>query len=229
MDQARDRVGTTALLGMAKLLVLLGLFVFLPAGTLAYPHGWIFLLVFFGCMLAITVYLLRKDPELLRRRLESGPRAEKRPRQKLIVVLAIASFFSFLVVPALDHRFAWSRVPLPVAAAGDLLIGVGFFLIFLVFRVNSYAAAAVAVGAEQKVVDTGPYAWARHPMYAGGFVLLTGTPLALGSFWGLLALVPFTVVIVSRLRDEESLLSAELPGYEVYRRKVRHRLIPGVW
>jgi protein-S-isoprenylcysteine O-methyltransferase Ste14 len=133
------------------------------------------------------------------------------------------------VVPALDHRFAWSRVPIHFVVAGDLLVAAGFVIVFLVFRENSFASAAIEVGAGQKVIETGPYGLVRHPMYAGALVLLAGIPLALGSFWGLLALVPFTGVIAWRLLDEEAFLSRELPGYEAYRGRVRHRLVPGVW
>jgi protein-S-isoprenylcysteine O-methyltransferase Ste14 len=132
-------------------------------------------------------------------------------------------------VPALDHRFSWSRVPLAVVVAGDVLVGVGFLIVFLVFRENSFASAVVEVSAAQKVIDTGPYARVRHPMYAGALVLLAGIPLALGSLFGLLVLVPFAAILVARLLDEERFLVRELPGYAAYRQKTRYRLIPYVW
>jgi protein-S-isoprenylcysteine O-methyltransferase Ste14 len=112
---------------------------------------------------------------------------------------------------------------------GQVLVLVGFLVVFLVYRVNSFASATIEVGATQVVVETGPYAWVRHPMYAGALVLLAGVPLALGSFWGLLVLAPFTAVLAWRALDEEAVLSTELPGYAAYVRKVRFRLIPGVW
>jgi len=139
------------------------------------------------------------------------------------------AFLALLAVPALDHRLGWSHVPLPVVVAGDVLVGVGFLAVFLVFRKNSYASAVIEVGAEQKVIDTGPYALVRHPMYAGALVLLAGIPLALGSLWGLLVLAPFTAVIAWRLLDEETFLAQQLPGYAGYCSKTRYRLIPFIW
>jgi protein-S-isoprenylcysteine O-methyltransferase Ste14 len=220
---------TRAFLGLGALAAVVGVLVFAVAGTLRYAEAWVFLGLFFGSSLAITLFLMRRDPALLERRVKAGPVAEQRPSQRKIQQLASGAFLAILAVPALDHRLAWSRVPLPAVVAGDVLVALGFVAVFLVFRANSYASAVVEVGAEQKVIDTGPYAVVRHPMYAGALVLLAGTPLALGSFWGLLALVPFTAVIAWRLLDEEALLVQQLPGYEAYREKTRYRLIPFVW
>jgi protein-S-isoprenylcysteine O-methyltransferase Ste14 len=172
---------------------------------------------------------MKKDPKLLERRVKAGPLAEQRPREKLIQVFASLGFLAILLVPALDHRFTWSRVPPLGVVSGELLVGAGFYIVFLVFRENTFASAVIEVGAEQKVIDTGPYALVRHPMYAGALILLAGTPLALGSWWGLLTLVPFAGIIVWRLLDEEAVLSKDLPGYDAYRRKTRYRLIPRVW
>jgi protein-S-isoprenylcysteine O-methyltransferase Ste14 len=218
-----------AFAGLGQLTLVLGLVVFMAAGTWRYPQGWIFLLVFSGSSLAVTLYLMRRDPKLLERRVRAGAAAEERPRQKLIQLAASGAFLAVVALPALDHRFSWSHVPAPLVAVGDLLMAAGFLIVFLVFRENSYASAVVEVGADQKVIDTGPYARVRHPMYAGALVLLLGVPLALGSFWGLLAVVPFPFVLVSRLRDEEALLAQQLPGYAAYCRRVRYRLIPFVW
>lgn len=218
-----------ALLGMGWLAMVMAAAVFLPAGTWRYAAGWVFLAVFFGCALAVTLYLVRNDPALLQRRVEAGPVAEARPRQKVIQALASLAFVALIVVPAVDRRFAWSHVPLAIIAFGDLLVGVGFLVVFRVFRANSFASATIEVGHAQRVIETGPYAHVRHPMYAGALILLTGVPLALASFWGLLMLVPFTAVIVWRLLDEERVLSQDLPGYAAYVQKVRFRLIPGIW
>jgi protein-S-isoprenylcysteine O-methyltransferase Ste14 len=229
VSQASGQLRTKAFLGLFQLVVVMGALVFLPAGTWRFLEGWIFLGVFFSCALAISLYLMRRDPRLLARRVEAGPGAEQRPRQKVIQGLASLAFLSIIVVPALDHRFHWSQVPLAAVVAGDGFVALGFLLVFLVFRENSFASAVVEVGTGQKVIDTGPYARVRHPMYAGALVLLAGIPPALGSFWGLSTLVPFTAIIVWRLLDEETFLSRELPGYEEYRRRVPHRLVPGVW
>jgi protein-S-isoprenylcysteine O-methyltransferase Ste14 len=214
---------------MAQLLAVMAVLVFVPAGTARYVEGWLYLIVFFGSAGLITVYLMRNDPKLLERRVEAGPAAEPRTLQKVIQALASVAFLASIVVPALDHRFGWSHVPLPIVILGDILVAVGFLVVFLVFRENSFASAAIEVSAEQKVIDTGPYARVRHPMYAGALVMLAGTPLALGSTWGLTLLVPFTAILVWRLLDEEALLSKQLAGYEAYRQKTRFRLIPRIW
>jgi protein-S-isoprenylcysteine O-methyltransferase Ste14 len=218
-----------AFLGLANLLAVLAVLLSAAAGTWRYVHGWVFLAVFGVSSLAITIDLMKHDPKLLERRVKAGPIAETRPRQKLLQGLASVAFLGIVVVPALDHRFGWSRVPLLGVVAGDLLVGLGFFVVFLVFRVNTFTSAVIEVGAEQQVIDRGPYAHVRHPMYAGALLLLTGTPLALGSWWGLLMLFPFTGILVGRLLDEESVLSKELPGYDAYRERTRYRLVPHVW
>ena len=170
-----------------------------------------------------------KGPEAPAAADPGGPTAEKEPRQKIILVLANIGFASTIVVPALDHRHSWSRVPTPVVVLGDALVALGFTIVFLVFRENTFASAVIEVADEQAVVDRGPYALVRHPMYAGALLLLAGTPLALGSFWGLLSFVPLACTIVWRLLDEERFLSGHLPGYSAYLAKTRYRLIPRVW
>jgi protein-S-isoprenylcysteine O-methyltransferase Ste14 len=218
-----------AFLGLGALAAIVGAVVFAVAGTARYAEAWVFLGLFVGASLAITLYLMKRDPELLERRVKGGPVAEQRPKQRVIQLLASGAFLAILAVPALDHRRGWSHVPWPMVVAGDVLVACGFLAAFLVFRANSYASAVVEVGADQKVIDTGPYALVRHPMYAGALVLLAGIPLALGSFWGLLVLAPFTAVIVWRLLDEEAVLLQRLPGYADYRTRTRYRLIPLIW
>jgi protein-S-isoprenylcysteine O-methyltransferase Ste14 len=158
-----------------------------------------------------------------------GPTAEGRKAQKVIMLFASAGFISLLVVPALDFRFGWSQVPLVGVAAGDLLVAIGFAFVWRVYRENTFASATIQVAEGQSVISTGPYAIVRHPMYASSFLYLLGTPLALGSYWGLLGLVGMLPVLIWRLLDEEGLLARELPGYVEYQRKVRSRLVPGVW
>jgi protein-S-isoprenylcysteine O-methyltransferase Ste14 len=215
--------------GLAQLVVVIGLLLFLPAGTLRFVEGWIFLAVFFGASLAITVYLAKIDPALLERRTQAGPAAEKERSQKIIQGFASIAFVSTIVVPALDHRCHWSHAPLPAVAVGDTLVALGFFIVFLVFRENTFTSSVIEVAARQHVVDTGLYAVVRHPMYLGGLVLIAGVPLALGSLVGLATIVPFAAVIVWRLLDEERFLVSRLAGYAAYRDKVRFRLIPHVW
>jgi protein-S-isoprenylcysteine O-methyltransferase Ste14 len=218
-----------AALGFAQLVVVMGLSLFAPAGTLRWVEGWVFLGLFFGSSLAITLYLARKDPALLQRRTQAGPLAEKERSQKIIQGLAGISFLSTIVLPALDHRFRWSQLSLPGVIAGEALVVLGFLIVFLVFRENTFTSSVIEVATEQRVIDTGPYAVVRHPMYVGGLVLVAGIPLALGSLVGLATFPPFAALIVWRLLDEERFLVEHLAGYAAYRRKTRHRLIPYVW
>ena len=134
-----------------------------------------------------------------------------------------------MILPSIDHRFSWSDVPLAVVIAGDVFVALGFFVIFFVFRENTYAAATIEVASGQKVISTGPYAIVRHPMYSGALVMLLGTPLALGSWWGLLMFIPMIFIIAWRLLDEEKFLSGSLSGYKDYCQKVQYRLVPFIW
>jgi protein-S-isoprenylcysteine O-methyltransferase Ste14 len=229
VERTNSHLTRKALVGLAELVLVMGVVVLAPAGTLRWPAAWVFLGVFFVSSLAITLYLMKEDPNLLERRVQAGPLAEKETSQKIIQLLASLSFLSTIIVPALDHRFGWSRMPPAVAAIGNALIAVGFFVVFLVFRENTFTSATIEVADEQRVIDTGPYAIVRHPMYAGALLLLAGIPLALGSYWGLLTIVPMCATLVWRLLDEEAFLAERLPGYDAYRRKVRFRLVPGIW
>jgi protein-S-isoprenylcysteine O-methyltransferase Ste14 len=202
---------------------------FVPAWTLNYWQAWVFLVAFFGSSFAITIYLMRKDPKLLERRVTAGPLHEKETSQKIIQFIAQIAFLLVIVFPVLDHRFGWSLVPPYINIAGDILIAIGFYIVFLVFKENTYASALIEVDAEQKVISTGPYSHVRHPMYIGALVLLLGAPLALGSWWGVLTIVPITAVIIWRLLDEERFLAKSLPGYVEYEKKVKYRLVPLIW
>jgi protein-S-isoprenylcysteine O-methyltransferase Ste14 len=223
------KLAARALLGLLFLVVVLAAALFVPAGTTHYPEAWTFLAIFAGCSLAITVDLMVRDPELLEHRTHAGPIAERRGHQKVIQSAASLAFVAELVVPALDHRFSWSSVPVAIVVAGDVLVAVGFLFVYLVFRANRFASGLIETTPGQKLIDTGPYALVRHPMYGGALVLLVGMPLSLGSYWGLLALVPMVASLVWRLLDEEAFLSKSLPGYDAYQRKTRYRLVPGVW
>jgi protein-S-isoprenylcysteine O-methyltransferase Ste14 len=203
--------------------------IFIAAGTLDYWQAWIFLGVFSGSSLAITLYLMRFDRRLLELRMRGGPRTETRRTQKIVMWLVSLTFVLLLVVPALDHRFHWSTMPPFVTFIGGALIVLGYIATFFVFRENSFAAVTVQIDPNQKVVSTGPYALMRHPMYAGGLLLLIGVPLALASWWGLLVLLLLLPALLWRLLDEEQLLTNSLPGYAAYKAKVKYRLIPFVW
>jgi protein-S-isoprenylcysteine O-methyltransferase Ste14 len=214
---------------MAFLAVIMALLLFVAAGTISYWQGWIYLAVFFGASLLTTIDLMKRDPALLERRLSAGPFAEKRTSQRIIMIIASVSFLLLLVIPAIDHRFGWSQVPAPLVILSDLLVAVGFFLVFRVYQENTFTSATIQVAENQKVITTGPYSIVRHPMYASSLLYVIGTPLALGSFWGLVAVVGFLPALIWRLKDEEQMLATELPGYREYQHNVRYRLLPGVW
>jgi protein-S-isoprenylcysteine O-methyltransferase Ste14 len=203
--------------------------VFGAAGTTRYWQAWVYVAIFLGASILTTIYLMRNDPALLARRMRGGPMFERERAQRIIMVFTSLGFIALLVVPGLDHRFGWSAVPVWAVVLGDVLVAIGFFLIFRVYRENTFSAATVEVAAGQRVVATGPYAVVRHPMYASGLLYMLGTPLALGSYWGFVALAAMTPFLFWRLLDEERLLTRDLPGYAEYRRRVRYRLVPLIW
>ena len=215
--------------GLLRMALILSALVFLTAWTVRYWQAWICLLVFFVCATGITLYLMKNDPKLLERRMSAGASAEKEASQKIIQVFAAVAFVAMFVVSVLDHRFAWSVVPTYAVIAGDALIVLGFLFVFFVFKVNSFTSGIIEIAPEQKVISTGPYGLVRHPMYLGALILLLGIPIALGSWWGVLTLVPMAVVLVLRLTDEEIFLARNLPGYTEYRQKVKYRLVPFAW
>ena len=215
--------------GLLFLLLVMAAALFLPTWSIAYWQAWLFLAVFALCVIAITLYLVRHDPQLLARRVQAGPAAEQERTQQVIQSVAAISFLAILIVPSLDHRFNWSNVPRGFVAAGDILVVAGLWIVFRVFRENSFTSATIEVDAEQKVISSGPYAIVRHPMYAGAFLMLAGMPLALASWWGILAVAPLVLVIVWRIFDEERFLVERLSGYAGYLASVRYRLLPGIW
>jgi protein-S-isoprenylcysteine O-methyltransferase Ste14 len=216
-------------LGYTQLIAVLAVLLLAPAWTLDYWQAWVYLFVFAASSALITTYLWKRDPNLLERRINAGPRAENEKIQKLIQLLASCVFIGVMILPSLDHRFSWSAVPLPVVVGGDILVALGFFIVFLVFKENTFTAATISVTPGQKVVSTGPYAVVRHPMYSGALVMLIGTPLALGSWWGFLMFIQMAFIIAWRARDEERFLFKNLSGYKEYCQVVKYRLVPFVW
>ncbi|MBV8699275.1 MAG: isoprenylcysteine carboxylmethyltransferase family protein [Bradyrhizobium sp.] len=216
-------------IGLLVLFLVMASLIVLGAGTFRYWQAWSFLTIYFAAASAMTVYLIRNDPALAARRMSGGPWAEREPAQKIIMSLASAGFIGLIVVPAIDHRFAWSDLPLYAVVMGNGLILLGWLGIFFVFRENSFSSATIEVSADQRVVSTGPYAWVRHPMYAAGLVMLFGIPFALGSAWGVLVVVAMLPALVWRLMNEENFLARNLPGYRAYRDRVRYRLVPLIW
>jgi protein-S-isoprenylcysteine O-methyltransferase Ste14 len=215
----------SSILGTLAMLAL----VVIPAGTFQYWQGWGYVAVFVICSGAYTVYLAKRDPALLKRRTEAGIFHEKEFTQKVVMALLYAACIILVVLPPLDVRFGWSLMPWQVSIIGDALVAFSFYIFYLVSKVNTYAAASVRVEEGQKVISTGAYGFVRHPMYFAALFLFIGTPLALGSWWTLLLFPVFIPILVARILNEEKVLVRDLPGYVEYMRKVRYRLIPGVW
>lgn len=217
------------LCSLVALILVMGVLLFGAAGTFDYWQAWLFLASYFAASLIVSIWLERHDPALLERRMRGGPFAEGERNQKIIMTITSLSFIALLVVPGLDRRLGWSRMPGEVVILGDVLLLAGWFGILAVFRANSYAAATIQVAAGQKVISTGPYAIVRHPMYAAALIMLLGIPVSLASWWGVVVLVAILPVLAWRLIDEERVLLRDLGGYADYRRKVRWRLIPYIW
>ncbi|MUL84962.1 MULTISPECIES: isoprenylcysteine carboxylmethyltransferase family protein [unclassified Mycolicibacterium] len=210
-------------------LVVFGALVFVPAGTFDYWQGWAFMVVFAVTTLIPSRYLAVHDPDALRRRMRAGPAAETRPLQKIASTLAFTFLAAMIIVSVLDHRFGWSVVPAWLSVLGNALVAAGLGIAMLVVSQNSYAAANVIVESGQAVVTTGLYRLVRHPMYAGNVIMMVGIPPALGSYWGLLFMIPGMAILAMRIVDEEQLLRTELDGYDEYTHEVRYRLLPHVW
>ena len=207
-------------------LVVLGLLIFLPAGTFAFPNGWLFLITLYVLMTVTLVYLLRKDPELLRKRLQLK---ERQKEQGSLMKFTAVFFLLAYALPGLDFRFGWSEVPTWGVVLGVFVMIFGYALFIEVMRENSYASRIIEIQAGQKLIDTGLYGIVRHPMYAASLLIYLASPFVLGSYYTLLPILLLPVILVIRIRNEEKLLLTELPGYAAYREKVRYRLIPGIW
>jgi protein-S-isoprenylcysteine O-methyltransferase Ste14 len=205
---------------------------FIPAGTLAWPAGWIFLAEFGLASFVMTRWMLRHNPDLLAERMSPLIQRAQKAWDKALMSIFIVLWCAWFVVMGLDAvRLGWSHVPVALQALGALAIVVAMYIIFLTVRVNTFAAPVVKIQKERghKVVSDGPYAVVRHPMYAGALLLIVATPLLLGSWWGL-ALAPLIVVLLgTRAVLEERTLARELDGYAEYAARVRYRLIPMVW
>jgi protein-S-isoprenylcysteine O-methyltransferase Ste14 len=223
---AKSELKKKAVLLYAAALLVIGLALFLPAGTLDYWQAWVYIAIVFVPVIFVGLYFLKNDPEFLERRFKTR---EKEAKQKLIQKAGIPIFIIGFLLPGLDRRFGWSNVPFEFIVVADVLVFLGYLLIFLVFRENSYAGRTVRVEKGQKVISTGPYSVIRHPMYIGVLFMYLATPIALGSY---VAVLPFLLIIpmlVFRILNEEEVLRRELPGYKEYCKKVRYRLIPYIW
>ena len=207
-------------------LLMVGLLIFLPAGTLRYPHGWLLTCLLFAPMLIAGTVMFFKSPDFLAKRLDAK---EKQATQKGVVALSGLMFIAGFVVAGLDFRFGWSQMPLPVTVIASVLFLGSYALYAEVMRENAYLSRTIKVEEGQKVVDTGLYGIVRHPMYMATILLFLMMPIVLGSWYALIVFAFYPAIIIARLKDEEDLLTRELPGYAEYKRKVKYRIIPFLW
>lgn len=221
----QDLVRVLLVRGLAAV-ALLALLLFVPAGTLRWWQAWLFLTSLLVPAALFVARLLRRDPELLERRMRTR---EREAPERRILRLGGAPFLAAYVLPGLDRRFGWSSVPAALVVAADAVVVAGYLLFVRVLRENRFASRVVEVEAGQSLVTTGPYAVVRHPMYVSTLAVYLPSPLALGSYWGLLASALFVPLLVARIRNEEEVLRRDLPGYDDYARRTRYRLVPGVW
>ena len=206
--------------------LLVGVLIFLPAGTLAFAKGWLLMGLLFGPMFIAGLVMLAKSPEFLAKRLDVK---EKRSAQQGVVKLSGLMFITGFVVAGLDFRFGWSNMPQAVTVVASVLFLLAYLLYAEVMRENAYLSRTIKVEEGQTVVSTGLYGIVRHPMYMATLLLFLVMPLVLGSWWALIPFAFYPAIIISRLKDEEVLLTRELAGYAEYKEKVRYRIIPFIW
>lgn len=207
-------------------LLMVGLLIFLPAGTFSYTNGWLLIGLLFGPMLIAGFVMLFKAPDFLARRLDAK---EKQATQKGVLAFSGLMFIAGFVVAGLDFRFGWSKMPLTVVMIASVLFLAAYALYAEVMRENAYLSRTIKVEEGQEVVDTGLYGVVRHPMYMATILLFLMIPLVLGSWYALIIFALYPVIIIVRLKAEEDLLTQELPGYVEYKQKVKHRIIPFIW
>ena len=206
--------------------LILAFLLFLPAGTVAYPNGWLFCALLFIPMLILGIVLLKKAPGLLEKRLDTK---ERETTQKLVTGLCALVFFAGFITAGLDFRFGWSAVPVWITSAASVLFLIAYALYAEVMRENAYLSRTVTVQENQKVIDTGLYGVVRHPMYAATVLLFLMIPLVLGSWTAFAVFLLYVPLIIIRIRNEEAVLEAGLAGYTAYKMRVRYRLIPYIW
>lgn len=207
-------------------LLMVGLLIFIPAGTIEYTYGWLLVGLLFVPMLIAGFVMLAKSPEFLKKRLDAK---EKQGTQKGVLALSGLMFIAGFVVAGMDFRFGWSTVPIWMVITASALFLVAYALYAEVMRENAYLSRTIQVEVGQTVVDTGMYGIVRHPMYAVTILLFLMIPLILGSWYALIPFAFYPVIIVVRLKDEEKLLTRELRGYTEYKKKVKYRIIPFIW
>ncbi|MDD1750518.1 MAG: isoprenylcysteine carboxylmethyltransferase family protein [Methanothrix sp.] len=207
-------------------IIVVGVVIFVPAGSLSFWNGWLYLVVLGGLMTCALIYLYLKDPTLLEERLKTE---EKQKEQKIYQVVSLVWSLFLFIIPGLDYRFGWSSVPSWLVVAAVVIMVASYTMFFAVMVQNKYASRVIKIQDGQRLIDRGLYSIVRHPMYLAGTILFTASPVVLGSFYALL-LSPFLpLLLVYRIKNEERLLLAELEGYGEYTKRVKYRLVPHVW
>lgn len=207
-------------------ILFIGAMLFLPRGTWRYWQAWAWLAALFLPMMVSLVYLVKSDPTLLERRTRTS---ETRSTQKWIIGLSAVYLTGVFIVPGFDVRLGWSRVPAWVSLAANVVVVASYVLYMLVLKTNTFASRVIEVEQGQQVITNGPYAFVRHPMYLAMILMMTASPVALGSYWAALPSIGFIILLAVRAKNEEELLVNELKGYLEYMQKTRYRLFPGVW
>jgi len=206
--------------------IILGLVTLLPAWTFNYWQVYLYIAVLLVPMVFVLFYFLKNDPAFLERRTRAK---EKEKEQKIIQIVFSFILLSGFVIPGFDRRFGWSDIPVNIVIMADIVILLGYLIIFFVFKQNSYASRIVEVEENQELISTGLYSIVRHPMYIGVIIMFIPTPVALGSYWGLIPMVTIPLALVFRILNEEKVLCKDLPGYKEYCKKTKYRLIPYLW
>jgi len=206
--------------------VLIGIVIFLPAGTIKFFNGWLYIAGLMAPMIFTLTYLLIKDPELLSKRAKMK---EKESAQKTYIVLSILLFITAFIIPGLDFRFKWSNVPLWLTIISFIIMLGGYIMFVTVMLQNRYASRIIEIQNEQKLIDTGLYSVVRHPMYLAATILYLASAIVLGSYYALVPMLLLPFLLAFRIKNEEKVLLKGLPGYEEYTKKVKYRLIPFIW
>ena len=225
-DIAKKKSTVNAILRLVIGIPMIGALLFLPAGTFDYWQAWAWLATLFIPMGVSLVYLLKIDPKLLERRTRTK---ETRPEQQRIIMASVVYLLIIFILPGFDVRNGWSNVPAWLCLAADGIVLVSYILYVFVMKTNTYASRVIEVEQGQQVITNGPYALVRHPMYLAMILMMTASPLALGSYWAMLPSVAFIALLAARAKNEEALLQKELEGYNKYMQKTRYRLFPGIW
>ena len=222
----KKSLAVKAIIRFLSALFIIGSILFIPAGTFKYWNGWLFIASIFIPMIVVLTYLLIKDPELLEKRFKTK---EKEKEQKFIQKVGIVPTLIGFVLPGFDYRFNWSNVPTWLVIIATILVVSGYILFIIVMRQNSYASRVIEIQQNQKVIDYGLYSKIRHPMYLAAIIIMLSSPLVLGSYYALIPMAFYPLIIIFRIKNEEEVLKKGLTGYEEYLKKVKYRLIPLIW